>query len=173
MTLNRDLNPATLREAFACFPSGVVALCARVNDEAQGLIASSFTVGVSLEPALVSFAVQNTSKTWPVLRGSERIGISVLGTEHHEACRQIAGKAPNRFKHLKLTSSPEGALFLDGSALWMEASVYAEIPAGDHQVVLLEVHAVATHDKKHAPLLFHESRFHDMPQRSSSEPAVR
>ena len=67
LTTNQDLDPRRLREAFGAFPSGVVAVAARVDDELVGLAASSFT-SVSLEPALVSFSVANTSKTWPTLR---------------------------------------------------------------------------------------------------------
>ncbi|WP_394938074.1 flavin reductase family protein [Psychromicrobium sp. YIM B11713] len=162
--LRRDLDAGVLREAFARFPSGVVALCAIIDGVTQGLIASSFTVGVSLEPALVSFAVQNTSRTWPILRTAERLGVSVLGAEHHSACLQIAAKDGDRFAGLELTPSESGALFLDRAALWMEASVYAEVPAGDHHVVLLEVHGVSTHGGQHAPLIFHDSAFHDLPK---------
>ena len=64
---NQDLDPARLREAFGIFPSGVVAVAARVEGDAVGLAASSFT-SVSLDPPLVSFSVANTSKTWPALR---------------------------------------------------------------------------------------------------------
>ncbi|MGO1320336.1 MAG: flavin reductase family protein [Galactobacter sp.] len=164
MTLSHDLTPNALREAFARFPSGVAALCTTVNGAPQGIVASSFTVGVSLEPALVSFAVQNTSNTWPIIKGADRIGVSILGSEHDGVCRQIASKNGDRFAGLDLHTSDEGAIFLDRAALWLDTSVYAEVPAGDHHVVLLEVHGVETHEAAHAPLIFHDSRFHQFPQ---------
>lgn len=58
MSLNLELDPLTLRKVFAQHPSGVAALCAELDGEKTGIVASSFTVGVSLEPALVMFAVQ-------------------------------------------------------------------------------------------------------------------
>jgi len=164
MSLTQELDPTTLRQAFARFPSGIAALCATIDGAPQGIVASSFTVGVSLEPALVSFAVQNTSNTWPVVKRSGRIGVSILGSEHHGVCRQIASKTGDRFAGLSLTGTEGGALYLDRSALWLETSVYAEVPAGDHHVVLLEVHGVATHDGEHAPLVFQDSGFHELRQ---------
>ena len=74
---NQDLDPARLREAFGVFPSGVVAVAAEVDGSLVGMAASSFT-SVSLEPALVSFSVANTSKTWSTLRRAGHLGLTVL-----------------------------------------------------------------------------------------------
>ncbi|WP_372699550.1 flavin reductase family protein [Arthrobacter sp. JSM 101049] len=159
MTLSTDLEPAALRQAFAQHPSGIAALCTIIDGEPQGIVASSFTVGVSMDPPLVMFAVQNTSRTWPVVRQAGRIGVSVLGEGHDGVCRQIASKSGDRFAGLRLDSTDDGALFLHEAALWLDCSVEQEIPAGDHQVVLLRVHAHATHEGVHAPLVFHGSAF--------------
>ena len=159
MTLTTDLQPAALRRAFSRFPSGIAALCAMVDGEPQGIVASSFTVGVSMDPPLVLFAVQNTSRTWPLLRGAARIGVSVLGSGHEGICRQIASKSGDRFAGLSLHTDDSGSLFLDRAALWLECSVENEIPAGDHAVVLLRVHGHAAHDDAREPLVFHGSAF--------------
>ncbi|MBO0895762.1 flavin reductase family protein [Arthrobacter sunyaminii] len=159
MALLTDLQPAALRRAFSRFPSGVAALCAVIDGEPQGLVASSFTVGVSMDPPLVMFAVQNTSRTWPVLRGSARIGVSILGSDHEGVCKQIASRAGDRFAGLDLHTDDSGSLFLDRAALWLECSVENEVPAGDHQVVLLRVHGHASHEDAHEPLIFHGSAF--------------
>lgn len=159
MALLTDLQPAALRRAFSRFPSGVAALCAVIDGEPQGLVASSFTVGVSMDPPLVMFAVQNTSRTWPVLRSAGRIGVSVLGSDHEGVCKQIASKAGDRFAGLDLHTDDSGSLFLDRAALWLECSVENEVPAGDHCVVLLRVHGHASHDDAHEPLVFHGSAF--------------
>jgi flavin reductase (DIM6/NTAB) family NADH-FMN oxidoreductase RutF len=148
-----------LRTTFSYFPSGVVALAAEVDGEPEGLVASSFTVGVSLEPPLVVLSVQNTSTTWPTLKKAERIGISVLGETHGQTARQIAAKnKATRFENLELEASESGALFVHGSPVWLETKWYAEYPAGDHTLVLLEVTALYT-DATVEPLVFHGSAF--------------
>jgi flavin reductase (DIM6/NTAB) family NADH-FMN oxidoreductase RutF len=93
------LDPAALRRAFGAFPSGVVAVAAEVDGVPVGMVASSFT-SVSLEPALVSFSIANTSSTWPLLRRSARLGLSVLADHHDHVCRQLAGPAAQRFDGL-------------------------------------------------------------------------
>ena len=70
--LQRDLDLETLRAAFGHHPSGVAALIAQVDGVPAVLIASSFTVGVSADPPLVSVAVQRTSTSWPLLRRARR-----------------------------------------------------------------------------------------------------
>jgi flavin reductase (DIM6/NTAB) family NADH-FMN oxidoreductase RutF len=159
MPLTENLQPDSLRKAFARFPSGIAALCAIIDGKPQGIIASSFTVGVSLDPPLVMFAVQNTSRTWPIVRAAGRIGVSVLGERHEGVCRQIASRSGDRFAGLKLESTDDGALFLDDAALWLDCSVEQEVPAGDHHVVILRVHGHETHGDANEPLVFHGSEF--------------
>lgn len=160
VSVNYDLTPDSLRSAFSGFPSGVAALCSTVGGLPEGIVASSFTVGVSLDPPLVMFAVQRTSRTWPVLRNSHRIGVSILGSSHEEACLQIASKSADRFAGLDLHTTEAGAVLLNDAALWLECSVEQEMPAGDHEVVLLRVHGASAHEYGEEPLVFHRSAFH-------------
>ncbi|WP_026821034.1 flavin reductase family protein [Arthrobacter castelli] len=158
--MNYDLNPESLRRAFSGFPSGVAALCSTVGGQPEGIVASSFTVGVSLDPPLVMFAIQRTSKTWPVLRTSARIGVSILGTGHEDACLQIASKSADRFAGLDLHTTDGGSILLNDAALWLDCSVEREMPAGDHEVVLLRVHGASANEYGEDPLVYHRSAFH-------------
>lgn len=151
-------DPTALRSAFGHFPSGVVGLCATVDGETVGMAASSFTVGVSLEPPLVLFAVQRTSSTWPVLRRAPRIGISLFGDSHALAVRQLSRKGVDRFEGLETHVTEDGAVFIHDSAAWFDCSVHSETPAGDHDVVVLEVHALRV-ELETAPLVWHGSGF--------------
>ena len=147
----------TLREAFGHFPTGVVAIAAVVEGVREGLAASTF-VPVSLEPPLVSFCVQNTSTTWPKLKGVPTLGISVLGESHDEAARTLAAKTGDRFAGLETVSSEAGAVFIKGTGLWLESAIEQLIPAGDHTIVVLRVSEI-TVDAEVAPIVFHRSAF--------------
>ena len=125
------LTPASLREAFSHFPSGVIAIAAEVDGVRVGLAASTF-VPVSLNPPLVSFCVQNTSETWPRIKDLPVLGISVLGETHDVAARTLAAKTGDRFDGLETVSSDAGAVFVKGTSVWLEAAIEQEVPAGDH-----------------------------------------
>jgi flavin reductase (DIM6/NTAB) family NADH-FMN oxidoreductase RutF len=156
LATNQDLDPSALRRAFGVFPTGVVAVAAQVDGVPVGLAASSFT-SVSLEPPLVSVSVASTSRTWPALRRSDRIGVSVLAEEHAEVCRRLAGPPEARFNGLAVTVSEDGAVTLDEGLAQFECSQYAELVAGDHILILLQLQEVR--HRAGSPLVFHRSAF--------------
>lgn len=161
LTTNQDLDPVRLRQAFGVFPSGVVAVAAEVDGALVGLAASSFT-SVSLDPPLVSFSVARTSKTWPDLRRADHLGLTVLADHHDQVCRQLAGPVDRRFDGVRASVTDQGAVLLDEGLARFECSIYREVEAGDHVVVLLRLHGVE-HDNEDehrgSPLVFHRSAF--------------
>lgn len=160
---DRRLSPAAdaaaLKRAYSCFPSGVVAVCCRdsTGDNLIGMAASAFTT-VSLDPPLVSVCVQNSSTTWPRLRGASAIGVSVFAQDQSALCRQLAGPAERRFDGITPVGSDDGALFIPDAAAHLSCSLYNEIPAGDHTLVLLKIEALDS-DPTVEPLVFHASTF--------------
>jgi flavin reductase (DIM6/NTAB) family NADH-FMN oxidoreductase RutF len=155
---NQDLDPDRLREAFGVFPSGVVAVAAEVDGVRTGLAASSFT-SVSIDPPLVQFSVANTSKTWPDLRRATHLGLTVLADHHGDVCRQLAGPVDHRFDGIEVSVSDHGSLFLDEGLARFDCTVYREVEAGDHTIVLLQLHAVEQASDVSLPLVFHRSGF--------------
>ncbi|HEV7826370.1 MAG TPA: flavin reductase family protein [Mycobacteriales bacterium] len=150
---------AALRQAFAGFPCGVAAIAAELDGAPTVLIVSAFTVGVSQDPPLVLFAVQHSSTTWPDLRTAPTLGVSILGETHAEKARQLAGKDRHRrMAGVVSTTAPSGAVFLDGAPVWLECSVEDVHRAGDHDVVVLRVHALRD-DSEHHPLVWHRAGF--------------
>lgn len=152
-----ELTPASLREAFGHFPSGVIAIAAEVDGVRAGLAASTF-VPVSLDPPLVSFCVQTTSETWPKLKSLPALGISVLGQAHDTAARTLAAKTGDRFAGLETVSSEAGAVFVEGTSVWLESAVEQEVPAGDHSIVIMRVLDITVH-REVEPIVFHRSGF--------------
>jgi flavin reductase (DIM6/NTAB) family NADH-FMN oxidoreductase RutF len=157
-----DADPVQLRQTFSYFPSGVVALIAEVDDEPRGMVASTFTVGVSIDPPLVLCAIQNSSTTWPRMRRAATIGISVLAEDQGPVGLQIGSRQrEDRFAGVPLRSTGSSARFIAGAPVWFECDVHAEHPAGDHTVVLLRVLALGA-DPRLKPLVFHGSSFRQL-----------
>ncbi|EGD54233.1 flavin reductase family protein [Gordonia neofelifaecis] len=160
---DRPLRPVTdegeLKRAFSCFPSGVVAVCRSgdgADDEPIGMSASAFTT-VSLDPPLVSVCVRNGSATWPTLKGGT-VGVSVFAAHQGDICRRLAGPPEERFTGVRPISDESGAVYIPGATAHLECTVFAEIPAGDHIVVLLAIAALRC-DPDVEPLVFHASSF--------------
>lgn len=158
-----------IRRAFANFPSGVAALAVELNGEKHVVVASSFMVGVSLEPCLVAVALQKSSTTWPVLRQSDTIGISVFSSEQTRLVRQLAGRdRSRRFDQVGTEMKGTGGVYIVDASMWLETRVHSELDAGDHWMVLLEVSAVGVDDLQE-PLLWHGSKFRAITDTPSSK----
>ena len=155
-----DFDQSLLRQAFGCFPSGVTAFCGLLDGVAEGMAASSFT-SVSLDPALVSVCVANTSTTWPKLAKLERLGLSVLAGDHAPIARALASKTGDRFGGVDWTATDSGAVFVHGATLWLECAPFQRVAAGDHEIVVLQIVALAMYPDV-APMVFHRSNFHEL-----------
>ncbi|MEV6923896.1 flavin reductase family protein [Dactylosporangium sp. NPDC051485] len=157
MSMSAVLHPAELRRVFGAFPSGVTAVAALVDGVPAGLAASSFT-SVSLDPPLVSVCIARTSSTWQVLRRAARLGVSVLAADQERLGRQLSARGVDRFAGVTWRATRGGEILLDGACAWLDCSIEREIPAGDHDIILLRVHALDA-DRSVAPLVFHQSTF--------------
>ena len=152
-------SPEALRETFSRFPQGVALIAAEINGAPVGLVASTLTAGVSLEPPLVSVAIQNSSTTWPILRRATELGISLLSTEQEALARQLASKdRARRFDGVDPEVSADGALTIPGSSTLLWTRHYSEFAAGDHTVALLEILGARSEEGPEA-LVFHRSQF--------------
>lgn len=147
-----------LRRAFSAYPTGVVAVAAMSGDQPAGMAVNSFT-SISLDPALVAVSVARSSSTWPVLAGAPRLGLSVLGADHGALCRQLSSRTGDRFAGADWHPAAEGAVLIGGAALWLECGVRETFDGGDHEIVVLDVHAAEVFPEV-APLVFHQSAFH-------------
>ncbi|MGN6723583.1 MAG: flavin reductase family protein [Marmoricola sp.] len=107
---------------------------------------------------MVSISIANTSKTWSDLRRSQRLGVTVLADHHDHAARQLAGEVSRRFDGLETVTGSGGAVTLADGVAQFDTTIYREVEAGDHTIVLLRLHAVR-HVNDPSPLVFHRSAF--------------
>ncbi|MEL6827944.1 MAG: flavin reductase family protein [Pseudomonadota bacterium] len=160
LTLEKVSETSDLRRTFGCFPSGVAAVCAIAPDAPVGLIVSSFT-SVSIDPPLVSICIMRDSRRWKRLRVSDRLGVSFLGNGQEQVCRRFTGPPENGFEGLEIEQTNEGAVFLSDATALLDCSVYEEVDAGDHTIVLLKIEALQARPTR-SPLVFHNSKFHEL-----------
>ena len=160
------------RAVLGRFPTGVVVVTGLADGVPTGVALNSFT-SVSLDPPLVSFCMARTSGTWPALRRAGRLAVSVLGAGQEGVGRRFATRGVDRFAGLPTTPAPGGAPVLDGAVAWLDGTITAVHPAGDHDLALLQVHELGLGDRTGAPaaedpLLFHRGAFLPLPVGSAA-----
>jgi flavin reductase (DIM6/NTAB) family NADH-FMN oxidoreductase RutF len=156
-----DADPMLARQAFAQFPSGVAALATEIDGVRHALVASSFMVGVSLEPCLVAVAVQKSSETWQQIKAAGSLGVSIFGKGQGVLTRQLASKDRGaRFDQVAIEVGDDGAVFIDGAALWLDCTIHDVSDAGDHWMALLQVNRLGVGDNE--PLVWHGSTFREL-----------
>ncbi len=164
-----------LRKVFGRFPTGVTAICVVEDGTPAGFAASSFNT-VSADPPLVSLAVQTESTTWPHIKPSTRIGVSIFAADQSLLCRQMASKAGDRFAGAAWSEGEGGSLLLGGAAAWMECSIEFEHTVGDPEVIILRVHRLGVDGDKQ-PLVFGDSKFQELKElqlpKPGDEPGAR
>jgi flavin reductase (DIM6/NTAB) family NADH-FMN oxidoreductase RutF len=92
------------------------------------------------------------------MRNVSRIGVSVLAEEQDTICRSLAGSAEDRFANVDWEADEDGSVYIHDAILWLNCSWYAEVPGGDHTIVLLQIHGLRVEPDR-APLVFHGSQF--------------
>jgi 3-hydroxy-9,10-secoandrosta-1,3,5(10)-triene-9,17-dione monooxygenase reductase component len=123
-----------LRAAFGRFATGVAFVSTDVDGAPLGLIVSSFTA-VSLDPPMISFCPARDSLTWRRMRAARSFTVSVLGEQHHAFARAAAPPGADRFA--EPLRDPLAAL---------DCTVEAELPCGDHSIVVARVDRLDVHE---------------------------
>ncbi|MER5608869.1 flavin reductase family protein [Micromonospora tulbaghiae] len=166
------VSAAEFRTALARFPSGVTLITTRGGREgARGLTVSAFC-SVSLEPSLVLACVARSARTLPVLLRAGRFGVSLLGARHRGLAHLFASTATDKFQGAWTTLVPDGCPVLPDAVFAMECLVHSTFTAGDHEVIIGAVEAVAIGDEE--AIVFHNRAMRHLGEPMSAEPvAVR
>jgi flavin reductase (DIM6/NTAB) family NADH-FMN oxidoreductase RutF len=138
------------------YPTGVVIITALGEGGPAGFTAQTF-VSLSLEPALVSFAVASEGRSWSTMRSATRFGVNVLRADQTDVATRFATSGIDKYEDVLWRPAPHGSPWLDGSLAWLEGERVAETRFGDHDVVVLS----ATHVEysEGEPLIYHRRGF--------------
>ncbi|WP_186768271.1 flavin reductase family protein [Streptomyces qinzhouensis] len=165
---------AHYRRVLGHFATGVVAVVGRdtVTGEPVGMVANSF-VPVSASPPLISFCMARTSSSWPRMRGGGRIGVVVLSDTQRAVSARLASRDRDKFRDLEWTDSPTGLPLPAGGLARLECEIAAELPAGDHEIVLCRVARTVLLPCDEGPLLSYRGDYgaFDTEQDAPADPA--
>lgn len=145
------------REVMGEFATGVVIVTAMASEGPVGMTCQTFS-SVSLDPPLVSFIPARTSRSWPLMREAGHFCVNVLSAGQEELAGVFASKGADKFAGVEWRKAESGAPILLGSLAYVDCTIEAVHPAGDHDIVIGRVRALST-CAEGAPLLYHRGRF--------------
>ncbi|QGQ20078.1 flavin reductase [Cellulomonas sp. JZ18] len=134
------------RAAVGRLPAGVAVVTVVRRGIAHATTVNS-VVSVSLDPPLLLFCVHADSRLRDVLDEVDTWAVSVLGDDQADVADWLASPGRpavgqlDRVPHVPAPVS--GAPWLEGAAAWFDCRTSALHPAGDHDVVVGDVLAVA------------------------------
>lgn len=160
------IDPKQFRTVMGRFATGVCVVTAQHNGEVRGATINSFT-SVSLDPPLILISLDNRARILPMLRASGRYAVSMLGEEQEEVSTHFAGK-PREGIGVQFTEV-DGLPLLEPALAHITATVYSEVPAGDHVLFLGSIDSLAELGDD-LPLLFYSGRYGRLAESSAEAP---
>jgi flavin reductase (DIM6/NTAB) family NADH-FMN oxidoreductase RutF len=132
---------------------------------AQGCERDAFTAAAiaqaSYEPLMLSMAINPQHASYPLLLGGETFAVSVLGKHQIELARHFGtqtGDHVDKLQGVAWRPGCRGAPILEIALAYFDCIVTADMPAGDHRIVLGRVVAGALRDPEAVPLLYAQTK---------------
>lgn len=151
-----ELSISRFKEVLGHFATGVVVVTAHDDLGPVGFTCQSFA-GLSLEPLLATFSAQRSSSSWPRVRESGKVGISILGAEQESIARTFATSGIDKFADVAWRPGANGAPLLADALAIIEGTIISTSAHGDHDIVVLDPTLLAAHSGE--PLLYFRGGF--------------
>jgi flavin reductase (DIM6/NTAB) family NADH-FMN oxidoreductase RutF len=140
-------------------PAAVAVVTVEVEGRPAGLTVASL-VSLSLEPALVGFAIRRDAALHELLRESRELAISVLAEgQEHLAQHFARGVPPIALWDGIERREGEGPPQLEGALAWLRGRVEHEHAAGDHTFFVAAVDAAEPGAPGLRPLIRHDQTY--------------
>ena len=149
-----DVDTRKLRDAFGKFTTGVTVITCDSADGPVCIAANSFS-SLSLEPALVMWAIDVKSRRFAYFEQAKHFAIHVMASGQRGIMEEAAKNAMF-LKDLPHGLNMESVPLLEGCLARFECKTSACHPAGDHMIVVGEV--LRAEMREGEPLVFSAGR---------------
>lgn len=157
-----NLTPDTFRTVMGHFVTGVTVVTAFDAQRPQGITVNALS-SVSLEPPLVMVALDRRRFITPTVRAAARFAVNVLSETQQALSDCFAGAdvTPGRGEFCGASWHPgeTGLPLIDGAIASLECTVVETFSAGDHDLFIGRVDAMATDSTEADPLLYYRRRY--------------
>lgn len=136
------MNESAKQTVLRHFPYGLYAVTVMSEGEDHGMTAN-WVMQASFVPPMLVVALENDSKSLPMIRDARGFAVNVLAAGQRELAAQLGRSSrhlPSKLHGVPASAAPvTGAPILTDSLGWLECRFVATMPAGDHTLVLGEV----------------------------------
>jgi len=136
------VNESAKKTVLRQFPYGLYVVTVMSEGEDHG-IAANWVMQTSFTPPMVVVAIENESKSLPMMRDARGFAINVLAAGQRDVATQIGKSSrnqPHKLRDVPTRPSPvTGSPILSDGLGWVECRLVATMPSGDHTLVLGEV----------------------------------
>jgi flavin reductase (DIM6/NTAB) family NADH-FMN oxidoreductase RutF len=144
------------------FVTGVSVVTTLDGDQPQGITVNALS-SVSLEPPLVLVALDRRRFITPTVRRAGRYAVNVLAESQQALSDCFAGApvTPGRdlFCGAAWHAGTTGLPLLEGAIATLECTVVETFSAGDHDLFVGRVDALASYEQQPQPLLYYRRRY--------------
>ena len=158
------MTPDIFRHLCGHFATGVTIITTLdAAGDPCGMTANSFA-SVSLDPPLISVAVDHAAQIYPAMLAGSRFAVNILDVEQQALSRRFAEGLADRFDGVAWHRSAGDDVILDDTLAHICCEKWAEVPAGDHTIFVGRVtdgaanargmpllHYRGEYGKRHAP----------------------
>jgi flavin reductase len=154
-----SIGPDDFRRVCGHFATGVTIITTiDAQRRPHGMTANSFA-SVSLDPPLISVAVDHAAAIFPALEAGAQFTVNILADSQEALSRRFAEGLDERFDGVAWHADGTGHVLLDAALAYLRCDKWGEIPAGDHTVFIGRVISGEVNgDGK--PLLHYQGRYH-------------
>jgi flavin reductase (DIM6/NTAB) family NADH-FMN oxidoreductase RutF len=148
------------------FATGVTVVTTFADGMQHAMTANSFT-SVSLDPVLVSVAVERRARFHDSVLSSGTFAVNVLAADQEDLSRWAATRGRDGSELARWTFTPgpvTGAAVFEGVLAALECRLSATHPGGDHTIVVGEVVGMATPRPHADALLYFKGGYRSLPE---------
>lgn len=113
------------------------------SDQAPSGMTVNSLVSISLEPMLISWAIQNASSQFGLYTAAPRFTVSILAEDQHRLARRYAARGNSERDLGDFALSGSGLPVIAGALGYLECRRWSLYPAGDHTLIFGEVVGLA------------------------------
>lgn len=147
------LDQRAYRSALGRYASGLTVITCRTGERLAGMTCQAFS-SVSLDPPLISVCLRTGTATAAAIEDAGSFCVNVLADDQAGLSDRFGRPHPDRWLGLAWTPSRAGHPQLPGCLLWLDCTVSARVPAGDHELLVAAVDGLRLGDPAAGPLLY-------------------